>query len=96
MNVAVPAFAYGALRATLKDKLSAVTSFVPLGENADEVVMGSGGYLLMKNTTGFWRDFGRSALTVEAASLGHNIVNPMIQSALGGSPVAASNSIIYN
>lgn len=85
MNVILPAFAYGAVRQTAKEYASPLTSMLPLGENSDEIVFGLGGYLLMKNTSGFTHDLGRAMLTVEAASMGHNIVNPMLNAAVGGS-----------
>jgi len=78
MTVAVPAFAYGAIRNTAKGYISPISSFLPFGDNNDEVVMGVAGWALHKYTTGFTRDLGRAMLTVEVASLGHNIVNPML------------------
>jgi len=77
MTIVAPAFAYGAIRAPLRNL---VMPYVPnvLGENTDEVAMGLAGYLLMKNTTGFMHDLGKSALIVESASLGNNLVAPMI------------------
>lgn len=83
MNVALPAFAYGAVRQTAKNYAAPLTNMLPLGDNNDEVVFGLGGYFLMKHTSGFAHDFGRAMLTVEAASLGHNIVNPMLQGVVG-------------
>lgn len=83
MNVMLPAFAYGSIRQTAKNYAAPLTNMLPLGDNNDEVVFGLGGYLLMKNTNGFMHDFGRAMLTVEAASLGHNIVNPMLQGVTG-------------
>ena len=93
MNIVLPAFAYGAVRAPIKN---AVMPMIPsvLGENTDEVVMGVGGYLLMKNTTGFLHDFGKAALYVESASLGNNLVSPMIVSMLPSSTTSGVN--IYN
>jgi len=77
MNVVLPAFAYGAIRAPIKNTLM---PYVPnvLGDNTDEVAMGLAGYFLMKNTTGFMHDLGKSALIVESASLGNNLVAPMV------------------
>jgi hypothetical protein len=83
MNVVVPSFAYGAIRSTAKSYAAPLTAMLPLGDNSDEVVFGLGGYLLMKHTNGFMHDFGRAMLTVEAASLGNNIVNPMLQGVTG-------------
>lgn len=93
MNVMLPAFVYGGVRQTAKDYAKPLTSMLPLGDNSDEVAFGLGGYFLMKNTSGFAHDFGRAMLTVESASLGHNIINPMLQGAIGTTTPA---SAVYN
>lgn len=90
MSVVLPGMAYGGVRATVKGYLAPISSMVPLGENSDEVLMGLAGYLLMKNTSGFISDMGKAALYVESASVGHNIVNPLL------SGVQTSNSAVYN
>lgn len=91
MTVALPAFAYGAVRNTAKGYISPISNFLPFGDNNDEVVMGVAGWALHKYTTGFTRDLGRTMLTVEIASLGHNIVNPM----LAGTSIQPTN-LAYN
>lgn len=92
MSVVVPAFAYGGVRETAKGFISPVSNMLPFGQNNDEVVMGVTGWALHKYTSGFTKDLGRTMLTVECASLGHNIINPMLQ----GTSVQASNSGVYN
>lgn len=93
MNIVLPAFAYGAVRAPIKNT---IMPYVPnvLGDNTDEAVMGVAGYLLMKNTTGFMHDFGKAALYVESASLGNNIVSPMISAAVGGTSTATTGQSV--
>lgn len=94
MNVMLPSFAYGGIRQTAKNYAAPLTGMLPFGENNDEVAFGLAGYFLMKNTNGFVHDFGRAMLTVESASLGHNIVNPMLQGMTG--QTQSTSSIVYN
>jgi len=75
-------FAYGALRPKLKELASPMTQMLPLGENSDEIAFGLIGYFMAKKGTGMVKNAGRAILTVEAASLGNNIVAPMVGSAL--------------
>lgn len=95
MTHALPGFVYGSVRQTAKDFAAPVTGMLPFGQNNDEIAFGALGYVLAKNTSGFSRDMGRAMLTVEAASLGHNIVNPMLQGMVG-TPSAVTNSGAYN
>jgi len=92
MQYAVPGFVYGSIRAPIKQM---IMPYVPnvLGDNTDEVAMGLAGYLLMKHTSGFTRDLGRAALIVESASLGNNLVSPMI---VGATSSNTSGVSIYN
>jgi len=92
MTIVLPAAAYGAVRAPLKNT---VMPYIPAfaGDNTDEIVMGVGGYLLMKHTTGFMHDFGKAALYVESASLGNNLISPMISQAVG---TTSGNTGNYN
>jgi len=95
MTHALPGFLYGSVRQTAKDFATPLTSMLPLGQNSDEIVFGGLGYVLAKNTSGFTRDFGRAMLTVEAASLGHNIVNPMLQGVVGNTASITSGAYNY-
>lgn len=96
MSIVLPAVAYGGVRQTLKGYAAPVSAMIPLGDNSDEALMGVAGWVLMKNTSGFISDFGKAALYVESASLGHNIINPMIAGVTGSiSTQAGSNQILY-
>jgi hypothetical protein len=90
MTIVMPAFAYGAVRAPIK---GIVMPYIPnvLGDNTDEAVMGIAGYLLMKHTSGFISNFGKAALYVESASLGNNLVSPMIMQAAGTNTTTGGN-----
>ena len=95
MTVVAPAFVYGGVRETAKGFVSPVSSMLPFGNNNDEVVMGVAGWALHKYTSGFTKDLGRAMLTVEVASLGHNIVNPMLQGMT--TPATQSSNVgLYN
>jgi len=96
MTHALPGFIYGSVRQTAKDFANPLTSMLPLGQNSDEVAFGTLGYVLAKNTSGFTRDFGRAMLTVEAASLGHNVINPMLQGMVGTATSTSSGLSVYN
>jgi hypothetical protein len=52
-----------------------LTSKIPMGQYADEAVLGVAGYLLAKKGSGMVRDFGKAMLVVEAASIGHQLAN---------------------
>jgi len=95
MSIVLPAVAYGGVRQTLKGYAQPLSSMIPLGENSDEALMGVAGWFLMKNTSGFISDFGKAALYVESASLGHNIINPMLAGVTGSISSQASNQILY-
>jgi len=74
MKIILPAALYGAGRQTLVNLAAPVTSMVPLGQFADEAVLGIAGYLLAKKGRGFLRNVGISMLTIEAASLGSGLI----------------------
>jgi len=76
--------AYGAGRVYLSQLVAPVTSKIPLGNYADEVVLGVGGYLLAKKGNGMVRDFGRAMLTVEAAAVGHQLMSQGLGSVTTG------------
>lgn len=95
-SVLLPAFAYGAVRAQAKTLAQPVTSMLPLGDNADEVAFGLLGYFLAKKGgSPMMRNAGRAILTVEAASLGNNLVAPMIGGLGSTISNAAGNSNLY-
>jgi len=83
MKIVLPAAIYGAGRQYLVNLAAPVTSMVPLGAYADEAVLGIGGYLLAKKTRGMLRNIGVAMLTIEAASLGSQLIK--------GSPVGGTS-----
>jgi hypothetical protein len=78
MGTILPAFVYGAARPALSSLVSPLTSKIPFGNYADELVLGLGGYFMAKKGSGMIRDAGKAILTVEAASLGAQTVGPML------------------
>jgi hypothetical protein len=77
-GVLLPAFVYGAIRPKAKELAQPLTSMLPLGNNSDEVAFGLLGYFMHKKGSGMVKNLGSAILTVEAASLGNNIVAPMV------------------
>lgn len=92
MSILLPAFAYGAIRPTAKQYAQPLTNMLPLGANSDEVAFGLLGYFMHKKGRGFIKNAGTAILTVEAASLGNNIVAPMVSGATGTVSGASSNA----
>lgn len=72
-HVALP-MAYGATRQYVVQLAQPVTSMVPFGNYADELVLGVGGYLLAKKSTGTLREVGKAVLMIESASLGSQLM----------------------
>ncbi len=87
--VIIPAMAYGALRAKLSQLITPVTSAVPLGGYADEVVLGTIGWFAAKKGRGMIKEAGKAMLTVEAFSLGNQVVGNFL------APQASNNSGAY-
>lgn len=75
MSTVLPAVAYGAGRGYLVNLASPLTSRLPLGNFADELVLGTAGYFMAKKGRGLVRNAGLAMLTVESASLGSQIVS---------------------
>lgn len=94
MGIVAAGALYGAGREWMSDKLAPITSKVPAGQYADEVVMGTIGYFLMKgkipmlNKIPLSREFGRAALIIESARVGAGVTNGMLTS----SSVTATSS----
>lgn len=78
VGIVLPAFAYGAARPMLSDWASPLTSKLPFGNFADEIVLGLAGYFMAKKGNGIIKNAGKAILTVEAASLGNQVVGSMI------------------
>lgn len=77
LKVVVPALAYGAARQHISNLAQPLTSKIPLGSYADEAAFGLAGYFMAKKGRGMVRDIGVAMLTVEAASVGHQVINGM-------------------
>ena len=73
-SVIIPAVIYGAGRQYLVNMARPLTSKIPLGNYADEAVFGVAGYMLAKKGKGIVKQLGLAALTIEAASLGNQLV----------------------
>lgn len=80
MAMIIPAMAYGAVREKISTALTPLTSKIPLGNIADEVVLGLAAYLVAKKTSGLLSQVGKAALVIEAARIGE----AAISGALGG------------
>jgi C4-dicarboxylate transporter len=87
MNHVLLPMAYGAGRATIVNFAQPITSRVPLGNYADELVLGVGGYLLAKKSSGTLKEVGKAVLMIESASLGSQLVS---------NNMGSSNSSFYN
>jgi hypothetical protein len=86
MKVVLAAAAYGAARGYISNAIKPLTDKVPLGNYADEVVFGTAGYFMAKKGKGIVKTAGQAILTVEAASLGSQVIGGMMQSndSMGG------------
>ena len=76
-GVILPAVAYGAVRKYTSDALAPLTAKIPLGTYADEALLGTIGYFMAKKGSGMIRSAGMAILTVEAASIGNQVVSGM-------------------
>ena len=81
MGVVLPAAIYGAGRQYAVNLVQPLTSKIPLGNYADEIVLGTAGYFMYKKGSGMIKSAGKAILTVEAASLGSQVVSGMTPSA---------------
>lgn len=61
---------YGALRERISDGIAPLTSKIPIGSIADEVVLLFAGSLVAKKTKGMLSDVGRAAAVIEASRIG--------------------------
>jgi hypothetical protein len=84
LKVILPALAYGAGRQYLSNIAQPLTSKIPLGNYADEILFGVGGYFLAKKGRGMLKNVGMAMLTVEAASIGHQVVGGLNGGSNGG------------
>lgn len=75
---------YGAGREKLSNALTPLTSKIPLGFTADNIVLGGLGYLIWKGKIPLLkgrlaRDIGKSAVIVESALVGQDIIKGTIK-----------------
>lgn len=74
LKIVLPAAAYGAARQYLSNLIAPVTSMIPLGNYADEVVLGGLGWYAATKGKGIIKQVGTAMLIVEAASIGHQLI----------------------
>ena len=89
LMVIIPAAAYGALREQVSQLIAPLTSKIPLGQYADEVVFAGLGYLAAKKGKGMVKGLGYGMLSVEFAALGSQVFGSM-----GQSGTTMSNSVV--
>lgn len=77
-KVILPALAYGATRSWLAGMAAPLTSKIPLGNYADELVFGAAGWYAAKKGKGIVKQIGLAVLTVEAASVGNQLAGGMM------------------
>lgn len=70
MGLLVGAGVYGAGRNVVSAALAPITSKIPLGTIADELVLAFLGHQVKRRTTGILREVGNAAMVVEAARIG--------------------------
>jgi len=69
---------YGAGRQSLVNLAQPLTSMLPMGQYADELVLGTAGYFMAKKGRGIFKDAGMAMLAVESASLGAQLAGGLI------------------
>jgi len=93
LNVVLPAAAYGAARGYLSNLATPITSKLPLGNYADEALFGLVGYYIAKKNPMGLKNVGMAMLTVEAASVGSQLIGTMGNSQ--PQTVGMSSSFVY-
>lgn len=87
LGIIIGGMTYGALREKLNEIVTPITSKIPLGYTADNIVLGGISYLLMKgkipliNKIPLTRQIGRAGLTIESALLGQDLMKGTIKTA---------------
>jgi hypothetical protein len=84
LNVALAGAGYGVARAYLSQLIQPLTSKIPLGQYADEVVLGAAGYYLAKKQTGLLKSVGYAMLTIESAAIANQATAGMIGTSSSG------------
>lgn len=78
---------YGAARSKVAQLLSPITSKVPLGNYADEAVMGALSYFVAKGKVKFIpKNVGLAGLMIESAVVGQDVVNGNFAGGFGATP----------
>lgn len=91
MGTIIGGMAYGAGRAWVSDKLTPLTSKLPLGQYADNVGMGilsyfvASGKIPLVNKIPYSREIGRAGLTIEAAFAGQELIGNKLNSGTSSS-----------
>ncbi len=78
LKMVVPSMIYGGLRAKVSDALTPITSKVPVGDVADELVMLGTSYLAWKKGSGIIKKAGSAGMIIESARLGEAIASGSI------------------
>ena len=87
LGVILAGMIYGAGREKLNNVVAPITSKIPLGYTADNIVLGGISYLLMKGKIPFLnkikmsRDIGKAGLIIESALLGQDILKGNVATA---------------
>jgi hypothetical protein len=76
---------YGAIRDVTHKATSGITSMIPLGQYSDEVAYGALGYFMARSGNSMIKNAGLAILTVESASIGQQVISPMIGGMTGSS-----------
>ena len=78
----LPGFAYGAARATVSKWLAPLTAKIPGGKYADNILMGTVGWLVSKyGRVPLLKRVGKAGLLVESAFLGADVVGARVGAA---------------
>jgi hypothetical protein len=85
LNAVLYGAAYGAIRVPAHNAAAPLVNMIPLGQYSDEAAFGILGYFMAKNSNSMIKNAGYAILTVEAASLGNQVVSPMIGGSAGTS-----------
>lgn len=84
---------YGAARQYVSNLVAPLTAKIPLGNIADEVVMGGINYMVAKHTGGILRDVAKKGLIIENARLGEAAISGF--GLIGGSAANTGSDFTY-
>jgi hypothetical protein len=87
---------YGGLRSKVAQLVSPVTSKIPLGNYADEAVMGALSYFVAKGKVKFIpKEIGLAGLMIESAVIGQDVVNGTFAGGFGATQKTSSGVQTY-